>query len=92
MNNNIDIISSIDYNAGNTLDQTKKAAQQQRAIEDIADTTIKADNAAVINAALEADAADMEAVNAARQLLADGLLDTDENIASAANRIAELGI
>ncbi len=92
MDNNIDIISSIDYNAGNILDQTKKDVQQQRTIEDIADTTIKADNAAVINAALEADAADMEAVNAARQLLADGLLDTDENIASAANRIAELGI
>ena len=92
MDNNIDIISSIDYNAGNILDQTKKAAQQQREIEDIADTTIMADNAAVINAALEADAADIEAVNAAKQLLADGLLDTDENIASAANRIAELGI
>ncbi len=92
MDNNIDIISSIDYNAGSVLDQTKKAAQQQCEIEDIADTTIMADNAAVINAALEADTADMEAVNAAKQLLADGLLDTNENIASAANRIAELGI
>ena len=92
MNNNIDIISSINYNAGNILDQTKKAAQQQRSIEDIADTTIKADNAATINAALETDAVDMEAVNAAKQLLAAGLLDSDENIALAADRIAELGI
>jgi hypothetical protein len=92
MDNNIDIISSINYTAGNILDQTKKAAQQQGAIEDIADTSIKADNAAVINAALKADAVDMEAVNAAKLLLAEGLLDSDENIASAANRIAELGI
>ena len=92
MDNNIDIISSLSYNTDNIVDQTKKAAPQQQAIEDIADTTIKADNAAVINAALEEDTADMEAVNAAKQLLADGLLDTNENIESAANRIAELGI
>ena len=51
--NNIDIISSINYNAGNILDQAKKAAPQQQPLEDIADTTIKADNAAAINAALQ---------------------------------------
>jgi hypothetical protein len=91
MTNNIDIINSINYNAGNIADQTKKAAQQQQ-IEDIADTTIKADNAALINMAMEAGGVDMDAVNAAKQLIADGLLDTNENVASAANRIAQLGI
>ena len=92
MDNNIDIISNINYNTGNQIEQAKTTAQQQRLIEDIADTTVMADNAAVINAALEADTVNMEAVNAAKQLIADGLLNSDENIASAAGRIAELGI
>ena len=92
MNNNIDIINSINYNVASVADQTKKAAQQQLEIADIADTTIMADNSSVINNALNADEVDMEAVNAAKQLLADGLLDSEESIASAANRIAELGI
>ena len=92
MDNNIDVISSINYNTSSLIEQTKKDVEQKQSAGDIAEATIMADNASVINSALSTNDVDMDAVNAAKQLLADGLLDSDENIASAAAWIAELGI
>ena len=90
MDNSIDIISNINHN-NNIVDQNNKSSVERKQIVDVSDTTVKQQHASVINKALEIQA-DLDAVEKARLLIEQGLLDTPENIQAAADRMMEFGI
>lgn len=70
----------------------KQAGASAASSRNKADASLQVSYDAVIEKAQQAPAADVDAVEKARQLLASGQLDSPENIRKAAENIAKYGV